>query len=63
MHKINVLETNLRLEEQASTCVPYDKLTEIFKETTDKYPPQKKWKIRGNQAINMAKELNSQITI
>ena len=42
---LNDLETNLRLEEQASTCVSYDKLTKIFKETTDKHAPQKKRKI------------------
>ena len=42
---LNELETTLRLEEQASMCVYYDKLTEIFKETTDKHAPQKKQKI------------------
>ena len=36
------LETNLKLEEQASMCVSYDKLTKVFKETTDKHAPQKK---------------------
>ena len=30
------------LEEQTSTCVSSDKLTKVFKETTDKHPPQKK---------------------
>ena len=49
------------LEEQASTCVSYDKLTEIFKETTDKHTPQKKQKIRGNQAPFMTKALSKQI--
>ena len=44
------LETNLKLEEQASMCVSYDKLTKVFKETTDKHAPQKKQKIWGNQA-------------
>ena len=47
---LNDLETNLRLEEQTSACVSYDKLTKIFKETTDKNKPQKKRKIRGKQA-------------
>ena len=28
---LNDLETNIRFEEQASTCVSYDKLTKIFK--------------------------------
>ena len=51
------LKTNLRLEEQTSTCVSYDKLTKIFKETTDKHVPQKKRKLRGNQAPFMTKEL------
>ena len=36
---LNDLETNLRLEEQPSTCVSYDKLTKIFKKTTDKHAP------------------------
>ena len=53
--------TGLRLEEQVSTCVCYDKLTEIFKETTDKQAPQKKRKIPGNQAPFMTKELSTQI--
>ena len=35
------------LEEQASMFVSYDKLSKIFKETTDKYTPQKKQKIWG----------------
>ena len=43
------LETNLRSEEQASTCVSYDKVTKIFKETTDNHAPQKKQETRGNQ--------------
>ena len=47
---LNDLETNSRLEEQASMCICYDKLTKIFKEYTDKHAPQKKQKIRGNQA-------------
>ena len=45
---LNDLETNLRSEEQTSTCVSYDKLTKIFNEITDKHAPQKKRKIRGN---------------
>ena len=53
---LNDLKTNLRLEEQTSPCVSYDKLTKIFKETTDKHAPQKKRKIRGNQAPFMTKE-------
>ena len=40
-----IVGTNVRLEQQASTCVSYDKLTKIFKETTDKHAPQKKQKI------------------
>ena len=39
---LNDLENNLRLEEHSSTCVSSDKLTKIFKETTDKHAPQKK---------------------
>ena len=58
---LNDLETTLSLEEQVSTCVSYDKLTKIFKETTNKHAPQKKWKIRGNQAPFMIKELSKQI--
>ena len=58
---LNDLEINLRLEEQASLCDFYDKLTKIFKETTDKYAPQKNRKIRGNQATFMTKELSKQI--
>ena len=42
-------------------CVSYDKLTKIFKETTDKHAPQKKQKISGNQAPFMTKELSKQI--
>ena len=49
------------LEEQASTFVSYDKWTKIFKETTDKHAPQKKRKIRGNQAPFITKELRKQI--
>ena len=60
-HFLNDLETNLTLEEQASTCISYDKLTKIFKETTDKHVPQKKPKIRGNQAPFLTKELSKQI--
>ena len=60
-HFLNDLETNLTLEEQASTCISYDKLTKIFKETTDKHAPQKKRKIRGHQAPFMAKELTKKI--
>ena len=41
-------------------CVSYDKLTKIFKETTDKHASQKKQKIRGNQAPFMTKELCKQ---
>ena len=37
---LNDLETNLRIEEEASTCVSYDKLTKIFKEITDKHALQ-----------------------
>ena len=36
---LNDLGANLRLEEQASTCVSFDKLTEILKESTDKNAP------------------------
>ena len=49
------------LEEQASTFVSYDKLSKIFKETTDKHTPQKKQKIWGYQALFMKKELSKQI--
>ena len=49
------------LEEQASMFVSYDKLTKIFKETTDKHAPQKKRKIRGNQGPFITKELSKQI--
>ena len=35
------------LEGQASMFVSYDKLSKIFKETTDKHTPQKKQKIWG----------------
>ena len=38
---LNDLGTNLRLEEQASTCISFDKLTKTFKESTDKHAPQK----------------------
>ena len=41
-------------------CVSYDKLTKIFKETTDKHASQKNQKIRGNQAPFMTKELCKQ---
>ena len=58
---MNNLEINLRLEEQPSTCVFYDKLTDIFKETTDKNARQKKRKIRGNQDPFMTKERSKQI--
>ena len=50
---LNDLGTNLRLEEQACTYISFDKLTKIFKESTDKHAPQKKWKIRGNQTTFM----------
>ena len=33
----NYLEPNLRLEEQTSKCVSYDKFTKISNETTDKH--------------------------
>ena len=55
---LNDLETNLRLQKQASTCVFYEKLTKVLKETTDKHAPQKKRKIRGNQAPFMTKEIS-----
>ena len=58
---LNDLEINLRLEEQASTCVSYDKLTKIFQGTTDKHAPQKKHNIRGNQTPFMTRELSQQI--
>ena len=50
----NDLGTNLRLEEQTSTCVSFDNLTKIFKESTDKHVPRKKQKIRGNQTTFLA---------
>ena len=58
---INDLEINLRLQEQGSTCLSYDKLTKIFKETTDKHAPQKKHNVRGNQTPFMTRELSKQI--
>ena len=58
---LNYLETNLRLEEQTSSCNSYDKLTKIFKETTNKQAPQKNRKIRGDQATFITKELTKQI--
>ena len=58
---LNDLETNLRLEEQVSTCLSDDKLTKIFKGTTDKHAPQKKRKILGSQSPFMTKELSEQI--
>ena len=48
-------------QEQASMCVSFDKLTKIFKETTDKHAPQNKERIRDNQASFMTKELTKQI--
>ena len=42
---LNDLEINFRLEEQPPTYVCYDKLTDIFKKTTDKNAWQTKRKI------------------
>ena len=39
----------------------FDELTKIFKKTTGKHVPQKKGKIRDNQAAFMTKELSKQI--
>ena len=39
----------------------FDELTKIFKKTTGKHVPQKKGKIRDNQAAFMIKELSKQI--
>ena len=58
---LNGIETNLRLKEQASSCVSYDKLTKIFKETADKHARQKKQKIQDNRAPYMTKELSKRI--
>ena len=58
---LNDLETSLGLEGQASTYVSYDKLTKIFKETTDIHALQKKQKIRDSQGPFMTKELCKQI--
>ena len=59
---LNDLETNLRLEEHPSTYVSYEKLTKIYKKkNTDKHAPQKKGKIRFNQAAFVTKELSKQI--
>lgn len=55
------LETNLRLEMQASTCVSCYKLTRIFEETTDKHAPQMKRKDPRNQGQFVTKELSKQI--
>ena len=57
----NDLETNLRFEKHPSTCVSCDELTKIYKKTTDKHAPQKKGKIRDNQAAFMTTELSKQI--
>ena len=57
----NRIETNLRLKEQASSCVSYDKLTKIFKETADKHARQRKQKIQDNQVPYMTKELSKRI--
>ena len=43
------------LEEQVSMFVLYDKLTKIFKETTENHASRKKWKILGNQAPFLSK--------
>ena len=48
-------------QEQASMCVSFDKLTKIFKETTDKHAPQNKERIGDSQASFMTKELSKQI--
>ena len=48
-------------QQQASMCVSFDKLTKIFKETTDKHAPQNKERIWDNQASFMTKELSKQI--
>ena len=45
-----------------NVCFFYDKLTKIFKKTPDKDAPQKKRKIRDNQAPFMRKKLNKEIT-
>ena len=42
-------------------CVSFDKLTKIFKETTDKHAPQNKERIGDSQASFMTKELSKQI--
>ena len=49
------------LEQQASTFVSDNKLTKIFKDTSDENAPQKKGKTRCNQAQFMTKELSKQI--
>ena len=56
----NNLETNIKLDELASTSVKLtsDKLSNIFRETTDKHAPQKKKKTRVNQSPFMTKELS-----
>ena len=58
---LNDLKTNLRLEPRRATInICFLRLTKSFKKTIDKHAPQKKRKIRGNQAAFMSKELNKQ---
>ena len=40
---------------------PYSKLTDIFKEISDKYAPLKPKEVRGNQAVFMNKDLTKVI--
>ena len=46
---LNDLETNLKLEEQASTCVCYDKLTKTFKESTGKLHNRRSKRFRATK--------------